>query len=354
MHFTNKGLLSICCLGYNHGAFLAENLQSICKIDYANIEIIIVDDGSSDDSVEKLSVLKQDISYPLEIISQKNTGNIGKNFNVAWQKARGEFITFIALDDVFNPSTMLTEIEFMNSDSSLAFVASSKTVSIDENGFLNIKNPSELALAHLNNPTASDCLDLEYKEFGAFYIQGSIFRKQIIDQVGGFDEDMCGDDIVLRTKVFNYMLKNPQWDFKIIRENSVFYRLHGNNVHKNSPRQIKIVTEYLGKFWPNHPNPPILTSWLSHLIRNFPADQYMQVFSHNQRAADLLKDKKVQKLIEKSKKQGNSFIDRFIYQRKRLGNGMRQIFIFGIPVFSYNKNTRKPPVPKKIHYLDYF
>jgi glycosyltransferase involved in cell wall biosynthesis len=352
MHFDNQKLLSICCLGYNHGAFLAENLQSICRIGYAHIEIIVVDDGSSDDSVEKLHLLKQEIPYPLEIIAQKNTGNIGKNFNAAWRKAKGELITFIALDDVFHPATIRSEIELMNNNSSLAFVASSKTVSIDNQGFLNSSNPQELALARLSHPSVSDCLELEYKKFGSFYIQGSIFRKEIVDQIGGFDEDMTGDDIVLRTKIFNYMLNHSEWTFEITRKNSVFYRLHENNVHKNAPRQIKIVTEYLERFWPNHPNPPILTSWLSHLIRNFPAEQYMEVFGYNQRAADLLKDKHVQKMIEKSERKKNSFTERFIFSRKRFDNGDRQIFIFGILVFSYSKNNRKNSGRKRTHYLD--
>ena len=70
--FENK-CLSICCLGYNHANFLKDNLNSICAIQYKNIEVIVVDDGSKDDSVLLLNELASSFPYPIKIIAQQNT-----------------------------------------------------------------------------------------------------------------------------------------------------------------------------------------------------------------------------------------------------------------------------------------
>ena len=53
-------------------------------------------------------------------------------------------------------------------------------------------------------------------------------------------KDMIGDDIVLRIKVFKYMLSNPHMTFRIINDKIVDYRLHDNNLHKNIEREIKL------------------------------------------------------------------------------------------------------------------
>lgn len=352
MNSDNSKLVTFCCLGYNHGAYLAECLQSISAIGYDHIEVIVVDDGSADNSLETLHSLKLNFPYPLEIIAQENTGNIGRNFNNALNRAKGDFVAFIALDDVFNPPVLLAEIELMTRDNSLAFVASSKTVTIDDEGFLNANNLPELTLARLKNPTVLDCLELEYKEFGSFYIQGAIIRKKVIDQIGGFDEDMTGDDIVLRTKIFKFMLQSDWWNFKIVDKNSVFYRLHDNNINKNSMRQIKIVTEYLARYWPSHPNPPILISWVKHLIRYFPSEQYMKVFEYNERSAELLKDERILRLIKRSNLYKKFRMLEFIFSKKRFNNGDRNIRIFGILAYSYNKYSGIRSGRNKIHYSE--
>ena len=84
-----KGLCSICCLGYNHAEFLTECIVSIWDQTYRNIEIIAVDDGSSDKSVEILNQLKNRSPFKMTVISQSNTGNIGKNFNTAMKQFKG-------------------------------------------------------------------------------------------------------------------------------------------------------------------------------------------------------------------------------------------------------------------------
>lgn len=353
MNSNQSNLVSICCLGYNHGNYLKETIESICNISYQNIEVIVVDDGSQDNSVQHLQRLKDLIPYNLEIIAQKNTGNIGKNFNNALKKAKGNLVTFIALDDVFNSSIILHEIEEMNKHPELAFIASSKTISIDDQGFLNKKHPPELTLNRMENPTVEDCLELEYQEFGAFYIQGSIIRKEIVDAIGGFDEDMTGDDIVLRTKIFRYMLNNPQWQFKIIKENSVFYRLHENNVHKNTPRQIKIVTEYLDRYWYDRPNPAMLIIWMSHLIRNSLFKDYIHIFTLNKRATSLLRETKIQQLIKKAIKKESSFFKRYVFSRQKLNNGKRLVILLGFIHFSYLKDKNRFLNEKRIHYSKY-
>lgn len=85
MPSNNLPLLSICCLGYNHADFLVDNLNSISKIDYPNIEVIIVDDGSQDSSVELLKEIAPSYNYDIKILDQANTGNIGKKFQQCHQ-----------------------------------------------------------------------------------------------------------------------------------------------------------------------------------------------------------------------------------------------------------------------------
>ena len=72
-----KNLLSICCLVYNHAPFIKDNIESIWNSDYNNLEIIVVDDGSKDESSDILKNLQKVSPYPMTIILQKNTGNVG-------------------------------------------------------------------------------------------------------------------------------------------------------------------------------------------------------------------------------------------------------------------------------------
>ncbi|KRF65864.1 hypothetical protein AO825_18440 [Pectobacterium brasiliense] len=349
----NKNLLSICCLGYNHASFLAENIKSICNIDYPNIEIIAIDDGSQDNSVNLLRELSQKIPLRMEVISQENTGNIGKNFNNAYKVAKGELITFIALDDVYNPNVMLKQIEAMNNSPELAFSASSKAVSINNEGYVN-ENFQALSLYSQETQNIDDLLEFEYSEFGAFYIQGSIFKKSVIDAVGGFDEDMTGDDLVLRTKVFRYIQENPHYSFLIQKDNSCFYRLHDGNVHKNTIRQLKIVTEYLERYWPERENPKTLIDWYSAYIYSEKFDVYIKSFSLNNRAAGLLKEARVISEIKKSVKKEFSTIIKWwgrILKRNRFPDGKREITILSLFTIKYKKSMKKKK--PQVHYSDY-
>ncbi|MDO4694447.1 MAG: glycosyltransferase [Eikenella sp.] len=358
----NKNKLSICCLGYQHAAFLQECLASIAQIPYTDIEVVVVDDGSPDNSVEVLSKLAQSFPFPLKIIAQENTGNIGKNFNQALLHTTGELVSFIALDDVFHPKSIVTAIEYMNADSRLAFIAPAKAVAISQEGWI-LDTLPPLPIESMKHPNINTLLECEYTQFGSFYIQGCLFRKSVIEAVGGFDEDMTGDDIVLRTKLFRYIQAHPEWQYGFLPLNSVFYRLHDNNIHKNGIRQIRIVTEYLSRYWPDRPNPPMLTNWaLGTLNEGNPVEWRTALQHMNSRAADLLNDQQIRRKMKKLAyrqtrwaQASDDLLKRFVFRKEKPSPNERKIVLFGFIRFTYRKSKSQSQADKPpVHYSTFF
>lgn len=334
---SGSNLLSICCLGYNHANFIKDNIEAIWNSTYRSIEIIAIDDGSNDSSVEILKELQKKSPFPMTVVAQKNTGNVGHNFNVALKKASGDFVTFMSLDDVLCSEKIKECIDKLISNKNLAFVASSKVSAINSYG-KNCDTVSPLKLDSMKNVTIDDLLELEYGEFGSFYIQGTFFRKSIIDAVSGFDEDMTGDDIVLRTKVFRHIKGHPEYSFEIVQEATCLYRRHGNNVSRNIKRQIQIVTEYLQRYWSNRSNPDILISWGVYAIQSLSFGESLSVFSMNAKAALLLNNKEIQQQLIKKITTSNS-IFRYFFSKERQGD-KRIIRILHFIKITYERSPR--------------
>lgn len=249
----NKGLLSVCCVSYNHAHYIERCIQSIWNQDYKNIEILALDDGSSDNSTEILNRLKDISPCPMTVISQKNSGKIGANFNILINQAKGEYISIIACDDEFVPDTFLEKVNVMDNYKNICFIASSKVYSINDKNI--ISEADKMLLFDIDNPTADDLLNLEFHDFHSYYTQGSIYRTDLIKAVGAFDEDMICDDIILRTKCAQYIKKTPDLTFKVWKKPLVYYRNHNTNISKNSLRQLKGIIQYLSRYWSNKKPP---------------------------------------------------------------------------------------------------
>ncbi len=292
-----EGLCSFCSLGYNHAAFLESHIKSIWNNDYDNIEIIAVDDGSSDNSVELLHALQKESPCSMKVIAQENTGNIGANFNTAFKEAKGEFVMFMSLDDFLVENTLAMKLKLMSKNKKMAFITNSVINHVDDKD--NFIKLHPLHLASMTTVQAIDLFSLEYNHFYSFYIQGTVFRSDIVDAVHAFDEDMTGDDIILRTKIFLYMIEHDDLIFRIFKDPASNYRLHDNNVHANCLRQLKTVTEYLERYHAERADPPILFKWLK--IMNLDNTSYEKLFTLNKRASRLRFDPRVREIMENRK-----------------------------------------------------
>lgn len=98
-------LVSVVITCYNYGAYLRECVLSVATQTYSNLEIIIVDDGSTDDSLQVATRCKEEtLKCPIKIISQANSGQPAIARNVGIRSSAGTFILPLDADDRITPN----------------------------------------------------------------------------------------------------------------------------------------------------------------------------------------------------------------------------------------------------------
>ncbi|MCE9642889.1 MAG: glycosyltransferase [Candidatus Andersenbacteria bacterium] len=101
-------LVSVVIPVYNAEHFLEQAIESILAQDYAPLEIIAVNDGSTDASAD---ILRTYAEY-IRIIDQKNSG-VASARNKGFAAARGEYISFLDNDDIFLPRKISAQVEYL-------------------------------------------------------------------------------------------------------------------------------------------------------------------------------------------------------------------------------------------------
>lgn len=160
---------------FNCSKYIDESIKSILNQTYKNIELIICDDGSTDNTYEIAKSYEQ--KYPNKIILIKNKKNMGLNYtlNMCLKKANGEYIARQDGDDISLKDRLEKEVYFLNYNSEFDFVSTNAIV-FDENG--------KWGQTHLKEfPNKNDFLITS-----PFCHASSMIKKNILDDVGNYSE----------------------------------------------------------------------------------------------------------------------------------------------------------------------
>jgi teichuronic acid biosynthesis glycosyltransferase TuaG len=111
-------LVSIIIPAYNAGLFIEETIQSIYNQSYRTWEVIVVNDGSTDNTNEVLRALHD---LRINIINQENAG-VAAARNRGLELSRGEFVVFFDADDLMSPDFLASRVEALQKDASVGFV----------------------------------------------------------------------------------------------------------------------------------------------------------------------------------------------------------------------------------------
>jgi len=178
---------------YNYGRYLPKAIESVLSQEDVNLELIIVDDGSTDDTIEILA------SYGDQILSfrQMNQGaQVARNLGL--QKAKGEFICFLDSDDYFLPNSVRLRQQFLLRHPECDWVYSNWLIS-DLDGEVAGKGAD--LFNHGDLRWEGEIFSTLLKSRGGINLVGPMFRREQIVSIGGFDVSLkaCQDyDLLLK------------------------------------------------------------------------------------------------------------------------------------------------------------
>lgn len=183
-------LVSIISPTYNHQLFISDCIFSVQQQTYANWEMIIVDDGSTDDTFSiAQSFAKKDSR--IKVFTQKNVGifRLAETYNFALAKSKGIYVAVLEGDDVWLPEKLDIQVKSMetNGQAVLCWGKAYRTTNV--NNELDLYPTSEIKKKFgddlRNNPIMSASINLLFHRF-YFPALTVVIRKQALDDIGGF------------------------------------------------------------------------------------------------------------------------------------------------------------------------
>lgn len=177
------GLISVIIPTYNRAQFLMEALNSVWYQTYRPIELIVVDDGSTDNTREAVldwgQICTKDIQFKLQYFYQENKGAPAAR-NLGLIKSRGEYIQFLDSDDLLHPEKFQRQIGILDQEKVIGFVYSGTVV------FSSV--PDWNAKPYTGKPVSSLLPDfitqLLWNTIGGIYRRGSCYAN------GPWDESL--------------------------------------------------------------------------------------------------------------------------------------------------------------------
>jgi glycosyltransferase involved in cell wall biosynthesis len=175
----SKGMpaVSVIIPTYNSAAFLRETVESVLGQTYSDFEIIVVDDGSTDETERVMRSFGARVSY----VKQENKGvSAARNHGI--KLARARYVAFLDSDDLWVPQKLAEQIPLLDEDPEIGLVYSDWAV-VSERG---VAEPS----FHSSRPAASGHVFNELVETGFILTSGTVVRRSCFDDVGDFDESL--------------------------------------------------------------------------------------------------------------------------------------------------------------------
>ena len=210
-------LISVLVPCYNRECYIEETLLSILEQDYPNFELIVVDDGSQDASVEKIQALQQ--RHGFQFYRQANQG-VSAALNTALIHARGELVATPDSDDIMMPGRLMLQASYMREHPEVGCLGG-RAVYIDANGKVLKGKRGQMVRGY-------DFAEL----LGHAIAVGAtvaMYRREAIERVGRYDPRIRIQDFQMTLKIA-YL----GYRVEVLPEVVSGYRRHEGNLSKTA------------------------------------------------------------------------------------------------------------------------
>lgn len=218
----SQNKVSIIILNYNQPQLTIDCLKSLSKLEYKNYEVILVDNGSTDNSVEKIK--KHGVAVKnFKLVEKKENLGFAEGNNVGFEHTTGKYILFLNNDTLVEKNFLRPLVEKLELDSRLGAVQP-KILQYPQKEIIDSVGSYLIATGFLCHFGHNKKDQPKYnKESQIFSMKGAcmLFKKEVLDKVGVFDKDYFAyfeeTDLCLRTLTTGYKIK-------YIPESNIFHR----------------------------------------------------------------------------------------------------------------------------------
>ena len=250
MNSATTPRVSVLMSVYNGAAFLRQAVQSILAQTFTDFEFVVIDDGSTDES---LAILQSYGDARLRIVRNERNLGLTASLNRGLQEARGEFVARQDADDVSHPIRLEKQVAFLDQHPPIVIVGTQAR-------YINAAGHASVSPLW-SKATTAEALRLQSLFDNPFFHTSVMFRRSVIhDQLGGYDPGFrTSQDFELWSRVLQ------QFDGANLSEALVDQRYHAHSISANyqpaNARQVagvfaRNVRAFLGDFpefagWPS-------------------------------------------------------------------------------------------------------
>lgn len=234
-NLSKHSLVTIYITNYNYAEYIEQAIESVLNQTFQDFELIIIDDGSTDNSKK---ILKKFENYSnIEIIFQKNKG-LNFNSNLALNNSNGKYIIRLDADDFLNENALKLFVDKLEQDQDIGLIFSDYYI-IDKTGSIiaEEKRHDFNKVSLFDQPAHGAC---------------TMIRKKFLQDLGGYSKEFSRQD------GFELWIKMSKHKVSNINLPLFYYRHHGKNLTTNKEKlydtRNEIIKKYLKPFKINEKN----------------------------------------------------------------------------------------------------
>ncbi len=206
---------------YQHAHFVGQTIESVLGQTYGDYEVIVVDDGSTDNTSEVLA----EFGPRITVIRHRRNRGLSAARNSGISTARGDYVAFLDADDVWMPDKLEKQVPLFDRNQAVGLVYSD-ALHFDESG---VRPEREFDYA----PGQSGMIHTAVFVALPIPMPTVVVRRSCFDMVGLFDEALCGcADLDMWLRISN------KWAVDFVDEPLAKYRLSESQMHKDTEHML--------------------------------------------------------------------------------------------------------------------
>lgn len=236
-------IVSVLIPSFNHEQYIEKTLESLLKQSFKNIELIIIDDGSTDKSVEMIGKFQDVLNkrcIRFTFLVQENKG-ICYTFNKGLRMSTGKYFCILPSDDLMINDFLSKQVNYLEKNDKYAcsytngYHIGDKSIEIqDYESAIKFSDRMEFRKGNLREFMLSNAFKMPTPSF--------MYKRAVLDELGGFDEQLTFEDTDMFLRI------SQDYEIGCINENLFFHRIHSYNSGRNIDILITGINTLIRKY----------------------------------------------------------------------------------------------------------